>query len=123
MNDTIENIELTIKKSNTLLLKRVISHEEYDLFKRVVESLMADIISNKNFSFLNDSVKSILERKLDNPNRSFIAKLILSLFLLKSSIHFNAPFLIRHSQTDNYKKYIFWTKFSLEGMLHRINMK
>lgn len=118
----IADIEFVIKKSEALLSMKTIGHEDYVSYQHEVELLMVDMISNKSYTSLNNTMESILSRNLDNPNRTFITKWIFSLFNFRAARDFNAPFLMRHSLTDNYKKYIFWTKFSLEGMIHRIGI-
>lgn len=116
MENTIKSL---IAESIFYLKKDVINQQDFLNYKSKLEDLMICLLKENPSSDIKENIERLLSQKVHVSNNFFLCKWIYSFITLKNSIHFNAPFLRKHSISDNYKKYIFWSKLGLEGILYK----
>lgn len=114
------NIKALISESTFLLKKKRIDNNQFNNYKKEVEKQMVLLLKKQTSKDLEENIQRILSRKTPISSRLLLFRWIYNIINFKLSISFNAPFLIQHTITDNYKKHIFWNKLSLEGILHKI---
>lgn len=109
-----------IEKSDKLLLQQEMSSNELKDYKQLTNSIFARLMKEG----LNNTITEIsLEglkfkvTKINNPVLRWLYDMLRS----KGAITFNAPFLVRHSESDYSKRYVFWIKMKLEGLLFNLN--
>ena len=120
MKDLISNITIIIRESEYLLKTNKINAEDLKGFKKKCVAIYI-LVLNENFSnTTNELAKSGMNLKImevTNP----IFQWIYNLVSQKYAQAYNSPFLTRHGESDNNKKYVFWTKRKLEGILFNLN--
>ena len=120
MNDLISNITILIRESEYLLKSNNLNTIDLKNYKKkciVIYILVLD----ENFSMTtNELAKSGMNLKImevKNPIFQWIYNMLSS----KYAQAYNSPFLTKHGESDNNKKYVFWTKRKLEGILFNLN--
>ena len=120
MNDLISNITILIRESEYLLKSNNLNTIGLKNYKKkciVIYILVLD----ENFSMTtNELAKSGMNLKImevKNPIFQWIYNMLSS----KYAQAYNSPFLTKHGESDNNKKYVFWTKRKLEGILFNLN--
>lgn len=122
MIDLISNIKILITESEYLLTKDPINELEIKNYKKKCALLFVFII-NENFNeTTNELAKAGLSLKIwkiKNP----VVQWIYNVFSKKYAFTYNAPFLTKHTDSAINKKYVFWTKRKLEGILFNMDEK
>ena len=119
MNNIISKLEALIIESDNLLEKQTLSSEEFKVHRSNCNLLFKSLINMK----IDNSITDIAERgikfrisKLTNPFYQWIYNRLHS----RDVITFNAPYLIKHSDSDYFKRDIFWTKQKLNGLVYNL---
>ncbi len=116
MQDAIQKLNSLVLFSHELLLKEFIADETFVRYKNECEEGFAYLIS-KNINYaITELAKQGLSFKVKKFNNRFL-RWIYNFMSSRNSITFNAPYLNGDTELDFKKKYIFWTKMRLEGIL------
>lgn len=120
MSNIISKLNSLVIDSDNLLSQEYITLEEITGYKRKCATVYVSLI-NKN---INNTITELAERglkyevkKIKNP---FYRWLYYQLTTARDNITYNAPFLKKHSDSDYNKKYIFWTKQKMMGIIHNL---
>ncbi len=117
--DTIRELNSLISECQKLQKIEVLEDKVFllykgrcdDIFKKLVNAELTTTISEIALSGVNLKVKEV---------RNPVMKFLVSFFNYKPAITFNAPFLTKHSRSDNLKKHVFWTEMKLKGLLFNL---
>lgn len=119
MNSIITKLESLIIESDILLEKQTLTLNEFNIHRSNCD-LIYKILINMEIS---SSITDIAERglkfritKLTNPLYQWIYYLLHS----RDVITYNAPYLIKHTDSDYFKRYVFWTKQKLNGLVYNL---
>ncbi len=116
MDKLISELNTLVTISNTFLLKDLIADEEFYQYKNNCETHFAYLIL-KNYNYtITELAKLGLAFKVKRINHPFL-QWIYKCLTSKNSVSFNAPYLNGFTELDYKKKYIFWTKMRIEGII------
>jgi hypothetical protein len=122
MKDKIKELAQLIEKSEKLLSQSLVTSNEINDYKSCINSTLSNIINTETDETIVDISRRCLQikiKRITNP----ISQKIQSFLDNREAFTFNAPFLIKHTDSDYNKRYIFWTKQSLDGIKHNYLIK
>jgi len=119
MQHVISRIECLIKRADNYLKQEDVLNKEMYSFKKDCAKIYIEVINANYSDLINDLAKRALsyeEIKISNP----VFQWFYSRFKSRDAISYQAPFLIKHTDSDYNKRYIFWTRMKLKGLLYNI---
>ena len=122
MIDNISKLDSLINESNNLLTKEFVYLDEITDYKKKCAIIYISLI-NENINFtITDIAKRGLKFKVRRIKNPFYRWIYNQLTTARDDISYNAPYLVKHTNSDYFKKYIFRTKQTLEGINHNLKL-
>lgn len=118
-SDLIRTIDFLIESSNQLLNRTEFSTKEFDAHKKNCSDLYYSLIKTG----INPSISELAERGLVLDIKKIegaINQMLYNFRNLYDAILHKAPFLLKHTEIDCYKQYIFWTKKNIAGINYNL---
>ncbi len=116
ISKNISDLNALIKDSDSLLIKDSVNLLEKSYFKKKCATIFIEIIKLNYNDTITELARQGLKyevKKIRNP----IYRWFYNFFSeARDNVTFNAPFLKKHTDSDYYKTYIFWTRQRLVGL-------
>lgn len=121
MKEIIDQIDKVIAGGKVLLSKPTLRDDDLILFKKSSYKILKLILA-KN---INETITELAERGLEyevKRIRKPFYQWIFNQLNSREAFMYGAPFIIKHSDSDYFKKYIFGTNKKLEGIVHNLKL-
>lgn len=120
--ELINTIDLLIQSSNNLLNQTEFNIEEFKSHKKDCINLYYLLIEKNISRWISELAERGLKLEIKKIEGKY-NQMIYNFLNWRNSISFQATFLLKHTEMDYYKKYIFWTKKKLEGINHNLRKR
>lgn len=114
-----EAIKALVQESKFLLSKQELSEDEIFDFKSKSNAAFLNLIKNVRDKIIIETAQSGLDYKVRKES-NLIIRWISDFLRSKGAYSMNAPFLVKHTETDYRKRYVFTIKNKLEGILFNL---
>ena len=120
MVDLILSLENMISDSEKLLIKDKVNSDEITTYKKKSAELFIKIINSNINETVNDLAKRALNFEIKKIKNALFRWIYEQLTTARDDITYNAPYLKKHTDSDYRKRYIFWTKENMKGLIFNL---